>query len=179
MSKKFLIEAFGSPVSEEARLEDVDLEDVAAVGLQRLDATIGLDDVEKIYTGMNADVTYALMDAVETLDLDIEVQPFYPKVNDIAEEDDISYQDAWKKGFTWRNNRLFVNDEENDEQDLVDLTVRFGDAGNNGQALLQHARRKGVPALDFNLDDLVDKEAAYGDGETEAVAPDPEEAAAA
>jgi len=173
-----LVEAFGSIVNQDLRVEDVDLEEVAAVGLQRIDDIIGLDGVETVYTGMNGDVTFALQDAVETLGLDVEIQAFYPNVSNIADEDDIDYNTAWKNGFTWRNNCLFVEDDEDDDRETVDATVRLGDAGNNGEALLQHARRKGVPALDINLDDLVDKDAAYGDGETAETVPDPEEAQA-
>jgi len=165
MSDKVLIEAFGSIVSEDTRNDDVSLEDAMDAALQRVDAIVGLDSVESIVTGMNADVTYALQDAVEASDRDIDVRAFYPNVNNIAEEDDVDYQTAWKQGFTWRNNRLFVNDEDDDEQEVVDLCVRVGDAGNNGNALLQHARRKGVPALGLNLDSMVDRSAAYGDDE--------------
>jgi len=179
MSNNVLIEAFGSIVNEELRTEDVSLEDAMAVALQRLDTIVGTDDIDTIYTGMNGDVTHALQDAVDTLNLDVDVQAFYPNVKNIMEEDDIDYQTAWKQGFTWRNNRLFVNDEDDERQETVSLCVRVGDAGNNGEALLQHARRKGVPALDLNLDDLVEKNAAYGGSETEATVPDPDEAKAA
>ena len=173
-----LVEAFGSIVNENLRVEDTDLDEVMAVALQRLDSIVGLDDVETVYTGMNGDVTFALQDAVETLGMDVEIQAFYPNVSEIAEEDDIEYNQAWKNGFTWRNNCLFVEDEEDDQRETVGLTVRVGDAGNNGEALLQHARRKGVPALDINLDELVQKDEAYGEAEDSEPVPDPDEAQA-
>ncbi len=165
---KLLIEAFGSIVNEELRQDGVSLEDVIDAGLDSIGAAVDLSDVEVIVTGMNGDVTFALQDAVEGRDdIDAEVAPFYPNVNRIAEEDDIDYQEAWKKGFNWRNNKV-LTDSEDDDTEVVDLTVRLGDAGNNGDALLKHSRRKGVPALDINLDHLVERDAAYGGGDAEA-----------
>ena len=178
MSYNILIELFGSIVNEDVQKDGVSFQDVAEEALEAVDERIGLDDVDKVFTGMNADATYALQDAVENMGLDVDVQAFYPNVNNIAEEDDIEWNQAWKNGFTWRNNKLFVDDEEDDEQDLVEIAVRLGDAGNNGEALIAHARRKGVDAMDINLDELVNKDEAYGDGATEAVAPEPEEAQA-
>ncbi len=167
-NNSILVEAFGSIVNEDLRVEDVSLEDVMSVALQRIDnhAVLSLDDVDKLYTGMNGDVTHALQDAIDTLDLDLEVQPFYPNVKNIQEEDDVDYQTAWKQGFTWRNNRLFVEDEDDDRQETVSAAVRVGDAGNNGEALLQHARRKGVVAIDINLDDLVERDLAYSSADS-------------
>ncbi len=167
-----LVEAFGSIVNEELRVEDVSLEDAMGVALQRIDnySVLSLEGVDKIYTGMNGDVTHALQDAVEALDMDVEIQPFYPNVKNIQEEDDVDYQTAWKQGFTWRNNRLFIEDEDDDRQETVEAAVRIGDAGNNGEALLQHARRKGVVAIDINLDDLVERDLAYASSDDAAAA---------
>ncbi len=164
MSYNVLVEAFGSIVNEELQSEGVSLETVVRDGLEEIDLLIGLDSVDKIITGMNGDVTFALQDIVDEVGYDVEVSAFYPNVNRIAEEDDIEYQEAWKKGFTWRNNKVFT-DAEDDDTDTVDVCVRLGDAGNNGQALLQHARRKGVPAIDINLDHCIDRDAAYGGGQ--------------
>jgi hypothetical protein len=169
MTQKILLEAFGSIVNEDLRSEGVSLEDVLSAGLDELEAAINMSDVETIVTGMNGDVTHALQDAVEARDMDVDVDAFYPNVSNIADEDDIEYNEAWKKGFTWRNNKLFVADEDSDTE-TVDMTVRFGDAGNNGEALLQHSRRKSVPALDINLDRLVNRDAAYGGGDEAASA---------
>jgi len=140
MNKFVHLDGFGSPVSEEARLDDVDLEDVAAIGLQRLGKDTHLNSIEKIYTSTSMDFTHALRNAVKKLDLDIEVEEFYPR----------------------GTKPLRISDRDIDQK-LVDLCVRFGDAEDNGQTLLRHAKRKGVPALDINLDDLVDKETAYAD----------------
>lgn len=176
-----LIEAFGSIVNEDLRSDEVSLADALENGLGRLSDFVDFSEVEKIYTGMNKDVTYALEDAVESMALDAEVNAFYPNVSNIAEEDDIEYNEAWKKGFTWRNNQLFVEDASDDERDHVSAAVRIGDAGNNGQALLQHARQKQVVAIDINLDDLIDRDAAYGGSEEadEGTVPDGAEAGAA
>ncbi len=167
-----LLEAFGGITNEDIRKDDISLEDAMAVALQRISGhpLLSLEEVETIYTGMNGDVTIALQEAVGNLDLDVEIQAFYPNVTDIQDEDDISYQEAWKKGFTWRNNVLFTDDEDDDEQEAVVAAVRVGDAGNNGEALLQHARRKGVAAIDLNLDDLVNKDKAYGGQEADSSA---------
>ncbi len=167
-----LLEAFGSPVNEELRQDGVSLEDVLNAALDRIGEAVDLSSVETIITGMNADVTFALQDVVEARDdVDAEVSAFYPNVGRIAEEDDIEYQEAWKRGYTWRNNRLFVNDEEDEDQDVVDLVIRVGDAGNNGAALLKQARSKGVLGMDVNMDDMIDRDAAYGGGDSQADAP--------
>lgn len=163
-----LIEVFGSVVNEELRKEGVSLDDVVNEAIDQLDGVMNMSGVETIYTGMNPEVTYALQDAIEASEFDADVQAFYPNVNEIAEEDDVEYQEAWKRGYTWRNNRLMVNDEEDDEQDIVDLVVRVGDAGNNGSALLKQARSKGVLGLDINLDSMIDRDAAYGGAEADA-----------
>lgn len=173
-----LIEAFGSIVNDELRDDDVSLQDAMSEALDRVSEVVDMDAVETIYTGMNADVTFALQDAVEASDIDADVQAFYPNVQEIADEDDVEYQEAWKRGYTWRNNRLFVDDEDDDEQDLVDLVIRVGDAGNNGAALIQQARSKGVLAMDVNLDDMIDRDAAYGGGEQDADASQADEAQA-
>lgn len=165
-----LIEAFGSIVNEDIRDDDMSLEDLMAVALDRVSETVDFSDVDTVFTGMNADVTFALQDAVEASDIDADVQAFYPDVSSIAEEDDIDYNEAWKRGYTWRNNQLFVEDDENDQQELVDLVVRVGDAGNSGSALLDQARSKGVTGMDVNLDEFVDRDAAYGDADADAAA---------
>lgn len=165
MTRTILFEAFGSIKNENMRKDGVTLDDVIAEAFTQLSEFVNFDDVERIYTGMNADVSYALIDHVNENDLDIEIRTFYPNVNNIAEEDDISRNEAWKKGYTWRNNKLFVEDEDND-QETVDLTVRVGDAGSNGSHLMQQSRQKGVPALDLNLDTLVNRDMVYGDGTT-------------
>ncbi len=166
-----LVEAFGSIGNNELLKDDIALDDTMAVALQRLNKhpVLDFESVDKIYTGMNGEITMALQDAIDTMGVDVEVQAFYPNVTDIQDEDDISYQEAWKKGFTWRNNVLFA-DNEDDDEDTVDACIRVGDAGNNGEALLQHARRKGVLAIDINLDDLVNKDEAYGGQEADSSA---------
>ena len=170
MSRNILIEGFGSISDEDARQAGLSLEDVVQVGLKRLDDAIDLTTVDTIFTGMNQDFTYALQDAVAAIygdrdAYDIEVEAFYPDVQQFQEEDETSYSEAWKRGYTWRNNVLFGAIDSNEEQETVSLTVRFGDAGSNGQALLKHARRKGIHAMDFNLDDLIDRDEAYGTAE--------------
>jgi len=170
-ANNILIEGFGAPINENLLADDVsDVQEVVAAGLDQLDTVLegGIESFDAIVSGMNASVTHALEDVVEERDLDVEVDPFYPNINNIMEEDDIEYQEAWKQGFTWRNNRVFVDDDEDDEQTLVSLAVRFGDAGNSGEELLRHARRKGVNTMDINLDDMVNRDAAYGDAEADA-----------
>jgi len=160
-----LLETFGSIVSEDNRKANLTLEDVVRVGLQNLDDLIGIDEVDQIITGMNADVTEALQQVVDEDDLNIEVRAFYPNVNDFREdEDEMSYREAWQEAYGWRNDCVFNPDHDSP---TADLTVRFGDAGSNGAELLAHSRRKGVTALDINLDDTVDKSAAYGDDEAD------------
>lgn len=161
-----LFEAFGSIVDEDLRQDDMSLEDLMVEALDRVSDVVDFSNVEKMYTGMNADVTFALQDAVEASDIDVDVQAFYPNVKSIAEEDDVEYNEAWKRGYTWRNNQLFVEDEENDQQDVVSLVIRVGDAGNNGSALLKQARSKGVTGMDVNMDDLIDRDAAYGSSDS-------------
>jgi len=93
--EKILVEAFGSIVSEDLRNDGVSLQDAMSAGLDQLAEQIDLDSVEVIVTGMNGDVTHALQDVVEARDLDVDVQAFYPNVNDIAEEDDIDYDEGY------------------------------------------------------------------------------------
>jgi hypothetical protein len=163
-----LLEAFGSIVNDDLRQDDMSLEDLMVEALDRVSDVVDFSNVDTVYTGMNADVTFALQDAVEASDIDVDVRAFYPDVSNIAEEDDIEYNEAWKRGYTWRNNQLFVEDSENDQQELVSLVIRVGDAGNNGSALLKQARSKGVTGMDVNMDDLIDRDAAYGGNEQSA-----------
>jgi hypothetical protein len=169
MSQNILIEAFGSIVNEDTRKDNVSLEDALVVGLQELGKFVDFEEVDQVFTGMNSEVTYALEDAVGGIDIpDMTVRAFYPNVNDIMEQDDVEYNEAWKRGYTWRNNQLFIEDTEDDERDTVDLCVRIGDAGSNGSALLQHARTKGVAALDLNIDQVVNRDKAYGSSDQKA-----------
>lgn len=166
-----LIEGFGAPINEDLLADDVsDVQEVVAAAIDELDDVLagGIESFDALVSGMNASVTHALEDIVEERDLDVEVEPFYPNINNIMEEDGLEYQDAWQEGFTWRNNKCFVADEDDDEQTLVNLTVRLGDAGNSGEELLRHSRRKGVNSMDINLDDMIDRDAAYGDAEADA-----------
>ena len=157
MTQTLLFEMFGSIKNEELRKDDVELE----AAFDQLSEFVDFGELERIYTGMNKDVTYGLMDYVNENNLNIEIRSFYPNVGDIADEDDISYSEAWKRGFTWRNNQLFK--ETDDDQEVVDLAVRVGDAGSNGSHLLEHARQKSIPALDINVDQVVDRDRVYGD----------------
>ena len=163
-----LLEGFGAPLNENLLADDTDPVDVAQRAIDELDDYFGLDNIATIVTGMNTDFTHNLEDLLE--DTDVEVEPFYPNITNIMEEDDLEYQDAWKQGFTWRNNKVLINDEDDDDQTVVDLVVRLGDAGDNGQELLRHARRKGVNNFDINADDMIDRDAAYGDTEADAEA---------
>lgn len=161
---------FGSIVSENARKDDVSLDDVAVTSLEELDVTVGgLDRIDEIVTGMthrrDRPVTNALENAVEALDADIEVTPFYANVSAIAEDDGIDYGEAWQRGIEWRNEKTFTPAEDEDDETKADLAVRVGDGGGNGAAMLKHARRKGVTGIDINVDQLVDRDVAYGDDE--------------
>lgn len=163
-----LIESFGALTTAET-YENAQLtrEDVAEAALTELDNTIGLTNVHTIITGMNAKFTYALQDVTETGAFShIDIQPFYPDVKSIMQREDLDYQDAWKQGYNWRNNKVMIPDEDDASQTIVDLVVRVGDAGNNGEELLKQARRATIGAFDINLDNMIDKNTAYGDNST-------------
>lgn len=161
MTQTLLLELFGSIKNEEVRKDDVELVDVVEAAFDQLGEFVDFGEIDRIYTGMSKDVTYTLIDHVNDNDLDIEIRSFYPNVADIADEDGISYGEAWKRGFTWRNNQLFRDTD--DDQEVVDLAVRVGDAGSNGSHLLEQARRKGVPALDLNVDEVINRDLVYGE----------------
>jgi len=166
MSQNILLEAFGSIKDKEAREDGVSLVDVLVDGLERVDQMISLDEIDTIVTGMSADVTYALEDAVDEMGLDIDVEAFWIDAEKWADEDDVSYNQGWQNGFTWRNDQVFIEDDDNEEQVLVDATVVLGDAGSSGLDLVRQSRQRGVPAMTFNLDDNVDRDVAYGDDES-------------
>lgn len=169
MTRKILIEAFGALTTNDTYSGDLDRETIAKATLQELDSLIDLSSIDTIVTGMNPEFTYALQHAINSLNVDINVNAFYPDVNSIKEQDNISYQEAWQRGYTWRNNKLFVANDSNDQQSVVDAAVRVGDADSSGIAMLEQARRKNVPAIDINLDGVVDRDLAAlaSDGENE------------
>ena len=185
MNRNVVLEAFGSITNENARNDDVDLIDVAVAGLEEIDALVGLDNIGTIFTGMGPEFTNCLEEIEEHNDeFDIDVQPFYPNISNIMEEDDVDYNTAWKRGFQWRNGILFDRDPD-DDQYTVDLAVRLGDSASSGVPMLKRARRKGVTGIDINLDRLVDRDVAYGgepedelDAETEELVEDMEAATA-
>lgn len=170
MTRKILIEAFGALTTNDTYSGDLDRETIAEATLQEIDSLIDLSSIDTIVTGMNPEFTYALQHAINALDLDINVNAFYPDVNSIKEQDNISYQEAWQRGYTWRNNKLFVANDSNDQQTVVDAAIRVGDADSSGVAMLEQARRKNVPAIDINLNGLIDRDltalASDGDNET-------------
>lgn len=163
-TQNILFEMLSSITNEEYLQENVSFEDVVAEAVDTLQQYVNFEDVDTIFTGMNENVTRTLTQYVEENDIDVEVTSFYPNVSKWAEEDEIDYNQAWKEGFTWRNNQLFTTAGD----DEVHLTVRVGDAGASGQALLEQSRQKGVDALDLNLDHLIDRDAVYGNGDTTA-----------
>lgn len=168
MTQNVLLEAFGSITNENIRNEGVSLEDVAVEGLRRVDELLDLDEVGTIFTGMNEDFTNVLEDLAEESDeFDIEVQPFYPNIGDIMDEDDVDYNTAWQSGFNWRNGVLLDRNPDED-QDSVQAVVRLCDASGSGEELVRQAYQKGALSVSINLDHLVDRDKAYGGGDSEA-----------
>lgn len=170
-----VLEAFGSIKNEDLRLDDVSLQTVMETALDRVDSIISLDEVDSIITGMDQEVTYALMDAVEASEHDVEVDPDYfdrDTIEGFGDEDD-DFQQKWRLAYNLRNRNL-LSDTTSDEEfgsEPVDAVVRVGDAGSNGEELLRQARRKGVPAVDVNIDkQTLDLDAAYGGDEEQAEA---------
>lgn len=166
-TQNILFEMLSSITNEKYLQEDVSFEDVVAEAVETLQQYVDLENVDTIFTGMNENVTRTLTEHVEENNIDVEVTSFYPNVSKWAEEDGIDYNQAWKEGFTWRNNQLFTTAGD----DEVHLTVRVGDAGASGQALLEQSRQKGVDALDLNLDHLINRDAVYGEGSNTTKAP--------
>lgn len=169
MSEKtqVLLEAFGSIKDEDHRIsindEPMDYDTVIAEGINHLNELGVLNEVDEIVTGMDAETTYAVEDAIEAQDIDVEVDAFYPDVTSIQEEDDLDYQTAWQQGFNWRNGVCFADNSDEDRGDQpVKMAVRLGDAGNSGMKMLEDATRKSVSTLNVNLDQYVDLDSAYG-----------------
>lgn len=167
-TQNILFEMLSSITNDEYLQDGTSLEDVVAEAVEHLQQYVDFDNVETIFTGMNSEVTTELTKHVDENNIDVEVRRFAPNVSQWADEDDIEYKQAWQEAFTWRNNQLFTTAGD----DEVHLTVRVGDAGRSGQSLLEQSRRKGVDALDINLDNLIDRDAVYGDEDatTEATA---------
>lgn len=166
-TRNILFEMLSSITVDQYLQDNLTLDDVVAEAVENLQQYVDLDEeIGTIFTGMNKDVTTALTKYVDENGIDVEVRPFYPDVSKWAEEDGIDYSQAWQEGFTWRNNQLFTNAGD----DQVHLTVRVGDAGRSGQALLEQSRQKGVDALDINLDNLIDRDAVYGENDSSAEA---------
>lgn len=167
---KALIETFGSINSKNNRKDGVSYDDVVLAGLMELDEVIGLDNIDQIVTGMTYSQEHPVTDALENgldelgYDGEVMIKKFYANVSNIAEEDDIEYNEAWKKGMQWRNRKVFTDDND---APTVNLAVRFGDAGPSGMEMLRSANRKGITTFGVNLDELVDRDVAYGDGDDE------------
>lgn len=173
---RILVEAFGSIKNDEVRQEGVSLEDAMSIALDRIDSAVGLDGVEELITGMDQEVTYALMDAVEASEHDINVNADYFDRETIESkfgDDDDDFQHKWRLAYNLRNQNLLSDTTDDGEfgTEPVDAVVRVGDAGSNGEELLRQARQKGITAFDVNIDKAVlDLDAAYGGDEQEAEA---------
>lgn len=152
---RIVAETFGAVNNEDALTAD--RHEVVRGVLQRLRDLLGDISGATFITGMNEEYTYALLDVIDEDNLDMDVEVFYPPVNDIMEEDDVSRPEAWQRGYTWRNAQALSGD------DAASIVLRLGDHGDNGQALLRQARHEGAIAIDMVLEEYFDPEVAYED----------------
>lgn len=159
---KLVFEAFGSIKDEETRDDDASLEDVVKAALERL--AVPLSHIDTIVTGMDPDVTYALEDVVEDLDADIHVRALYPDNWDELVEEHGDRATAFKEYFSWRNRALA---EGSEDYEPADMFVRVGDASYDGVELLSQGKSKRVPAVDINMDDMIDRDKAYDSDEAD------------
>lgn len=164
-----MIEMFGGIVSENARKPGVSLDDVAVEGLEHLDQIIGIDDIDTITTGMSdrdgQPVVDALENAVDALDADIEIKVVNGPIDEVMKERHTEYEEAIPIAMSHRFNP--GDTVAKYDIDLLDIVVRFGDAGEVGNSMLEHANWSHITALDINLDSLIDRDIAYAIDEDE------------
>lgn len=160
---RILLELAGSVKSEACRKDDVTLEHVILEALSHLEQRmhVDMDELDGIVTGVDYEVTEAMRRVVDERYDDLDVKHFFPKINKIREEDNVPYDEAWQSGFEWRNLQLLDPNEDSDYP-AVDFVVRVGDASNSLQQMLKMAGNKNVPAVNLQVDNLVDRDVAYG-----------------
>lgn len=165
-----LVEMFGHYKNEETRMtteegDTIPLKEIARAMFQK--AGVGLDSIDVIHTGMDAEVTEALEELAEESEYDVEVEAFYPNVKDwIANSDDLTEDDygkAWGEAFSWRNRCLMLESKE--DYDDVDFTIVGMDSSRSGEGLTRDARKYGSVVIQAPLKEYVDWDAVFDNEE--------------
>ncbi|WP_435181465.1 hypothetical protein [Halorussus sp. AFM4] len=171
-STEVLVEMFGHYKNEETRMttedgETIPLKEIARAMFQK--AGVGLETIDVIHTGMDAEVTEALEELAEESEFDVEVEVFYPNVKDwIANSDDLTEDDygkAWGEAFSWRNRCLMLESKE--KYDDADFTIVGMDSSRSGEGLTRDARKYGNVVIQAPLKEYVDWDAVFDDEEEE------------
>jgi len=167
-----LVEMFGHYKNEDERMttkegDTIPLKEIARAMFQK--AGVALETIDVIHTGMDAEVTEALEELAEESDADVEVEAFYPNVNDwIANSDEFTEDDygkAWGEAFSWRNRCLML--ESKKDYDNVDFTIVGMDSSRSGEGLTRDARKYGNVVIQAPLKEYVDWDAVFDEEEEE------------
>jgi len=156
------------------RLSDVE---VAAGVMAAIPAGVRAN-IGNIVSGMNSYFTHGLLDLAEAgsdlvpeQDEDSDVQgvtPFYTNWKQFLDDDDVeSNREARFKAWEWSRKQLYVEPFDDYYEDTVDLVIVANFGADRGHTIIEHAKSEGIPTMEVKVTDLADKEAMFGDDESE------------